>query len=152
MAPVRLLQPPLPLAETAEPPATVPSAWSAGRLGSCPGRAGDRGDRSGRVPVGAGIRVAFCPDAIGPFSVQGTKAVGQGGKTFVSYGITVPGLLGPNRSKFVKLDLEKIAATAIGWCGNTVRLQLSQDELLGVSGTGFNKADMNGIQDEVWRP
>src|ERR1700733_734037 len=35
----------------------------------------------------------WCPDAIGPFSVQGTKVVGQGGKTFVSYGITVPGLL-----------------------------------------------------------
>jgi hypothetical protein len=101
------------------------------------------------APAGAGIRVAFCPDATGPFSVQGTKVVGGGGKTFVSYGITVPGLLGPNWSKFVQLDLEKIAATALAWCGNTVRLQLSQDDLLGASGTGLNKAYMNAIQNEV---
>jgi Cellulase (glycosyl hydrolase family 5) len=91
----------------------------------------------------------FCPDAVGPFSVQGTKVVGQGGKTFVSYGITVPGLLGPRWSKFLQIDLQKIAATALGWCGNTVRLQLSQDNLLGPSGTGFNKSYMNAIQDEV---
>jgi hypothetical protein len=101
------------------------------------------------APAGAGIRVAFCPDAAGPFSVQGTKVVDGSGKTFVSYGITVPGLLGPNWSKFVQLDLEKIAATALAWCGNTVRLQLSQDDLLGASGTGLNKAYMNAIQNEV---
>jgi hypothetical protein len=101
------------------------------------------------APAGAGIRVAFCPDAAGPFSVQGTKVVDGGGKTFVSYGITVPGLLGPNWSKFVQLDLEKIGATALAWCGNTVRLQLSQDDLLGASGTGLNKAYLNAIQNEV---
>ena len=91
----------------------------------------------------------WCPDAMGPFSVQGTKVVGQGGKTFVSYGITVPGLLGPNWSRFVQIDLQKIAATAADWCGNTVRLQLSQYDLLGPSGTGFNKAYLAAIQNEV---
>src|SRR5580693_1000526 len=39
------------------------------------------------APAGAGIRVAFCPDAAGPFSVQGTRVVDGSGKTFVSYGI-----------------------------------------------------------------
>jgi hypothetical protein len=101
------------------------------------------------APASAGTRVEFCPDAAGPFSVQGTRVVDGSGKTFVSYGITVPGLLGPNWSKFVQLDLEKIAATALAWCGNTVRLQLSQDDLLGASGTGLNKAYMNAIQNEV---
>jgi len=91
----------------------------------------------------------WCPDAMGPFSVQGTKVVGQGGKTFVSYGITVPGLLGPNWSRFVQIDLQKIAATAADWCGNTVRLQLSQYDLLGPSGAGFNKAYLAAIQNEV---
>jgi hypothetical protein len=103
------------------------------------------------APAGAATRVGvvWCPDAVGPFAVQGTKVIGQNGKTFVSNGITVPGLLGPNWSKFVKLDLQKIAATAFAWCGNTVRLQLNQDDLLGPGGTGLNKAYLNAIQDEV---
>jgi hypothetical protein len=87
--------------------------------------------------------------AIGPFSVDGTQVLGSRRQVFVSYGITVPGLQSLNWPDFVSLDLEKIAATAEDWCANTVRLQLSQDDLLGADGTGFNQAYLTAVESEV---
>jgi hypothetical protein len=97
-----------------------------------------------RVPVGES-----CGNAAGPFSVHGTQVLGAGGSPFVSYGTTVSGLQNPNWQASLNLDLQEIAATAKDWCANTVRLQFSQDNLLGPSGTGFNQAYMNAIQAEV---
>jgi hypothetical protein len=90
-----------------------------------------------------------CRTAVGPFSVHGTQVLGQGGQVFTSYGITVPGLQVLDWQKFTGLDLAKIAAASDNWCANTVRLQLSQDNLLGLSGTGFDQAYMNAIESEV---
>jgi hypothetical protein len=90
-----------------------------------------------------------CGKAVGPFSVNGTRVLGAGGKPFISYGITVPGLQGPNWASSVTLDQVKIAVTATAWCANTVRLQLNQDDLLGPNGTGFNQAYMTAIKAEV---
>ena len=64
----------------------------------------------------------------------------QGNQVFVSYGLTVPGLQVLNWRNFTGLDLAKIAAAAVDWCANTVRLQLSQDNLLGPNGTGFDQS------------
>jgi hypothetical protein len=85
----------------------------------------------------------------GPFSVSGTQVLDAAGKPFVSYGLTVPGLQGPDWRGYATLDLQKITATARDWCANTVRLQLDQDDLLGPDGTGFNQAYMAAIQAEV---
>jgi Cellulase (glycosyl hydrolase family 5) len=103
------------------------------------------------APAGAVTRVVgtSCGKAVGPFTVHGTQVLGQGGTLFVSYGITVPGLQGPDWPESVGLDLQKIAATAEDWCANTVRLQLSQDNLLGPGGTGFDQAYMTAIESEV---
>jgi Cellulase (glycosyl hydrolase family 5) len=90
-----------------------------------------------------------CGKAVGPFSVNGTRVLGAGDKPFVSYGITVPGLRGPDWASWVTLDRVKIFATATAWCANTVRLQLNQDDLLGPNGTGFNQAYMTAIKAEV---
>ena len=90
-----------------------------------------------------------CGKAVGPFSVSGTRVLGAGDKPFVSYGITVPGLQGPDWASSVTLDRVKIAATATAWCANTVRLQLNQDDLLGPNGTGFNRAYLTAIEAEV---
>jgi Cellulase (glycosyl hydrolase family 5) len=90
-----------------------------------------------------------CGKAVGPFSVSGTQVLGAGGKPFISYGLTVPGLQGPYWAGSVTLDLVKIAATADDWCANTVRLQLDQDDLVGPDGTGFNQAYMAAIRSEV---
>ena len=38
---------------------------------------------------------------------------------------------------------------AVDQCANTVRLQLSQDNLLGPNGTGFDQSYMNAIESEV---
>ena len=75
-----------------------------------------------------------CGNAVGPFTVHGTRVLGAGGATFVSYGTTVSGLQNPNWEASLNLDLQEIAATADDWCANTVRLQLSQDNLLGPNG------------------
>ena len=75
--------------------------------------------------------------------------LGAGGKPFVSYGLTVAGLQGPDWTSSVALDWAEIAATADQWCANTVRLQLNQDDLLGPDGTGFSPAYMAAIESEV---
>jgi Cellulase (glycosyl hydrolase family 5) len=90
-----------------------------------------------------------CRTAAGPFTVSGTRVLGHGGQPFISYGITVPGLQVLNWASFGQLDQEKIAAVAHDWCANTVRLQLNQNNLLGLSGTGYNRAYMTAIQAEV---
>jgi len=90
-----------------------------------------------------------CGKAVGPFSVHGTRVLGQGGQVFVSYGITISDLQGLYWQNNLQLDLQMIAATADGWCANTVRLQLSQDNLLGPNGTSFDQAYMTAIESEV---
>ena len=90
-----------------------------------------------------------CSKAVGPFSVHGTRVLGRGGKVFVSYGITISDMQGLYWQNNLNLDLEMIAATADGWCANTVRLQLSQDNLLGPNGTSFDRAYMTAIESEV---
>jgi hypothetical protein len=90
-----------------------------------------------------------CGQVAGPFTVHGTQVLGAGGKAFVSYGITVPGLQSPSWKGSVSLDLDQIAATADDWCANTVRLQLSQDNLLGRNGSGYDRAYMAAIETEV---
>ena len=107
------------------------------------GSAGATGNATARSAA------AGCGKAVGPISVNGTRVLGAGEKPFVSYGITVPGLQGPDWTGSVTLDRVKIAATATAWCANTVRLQLSQDNLLGPDGTGFNRAYMTAIEAEV---
>ncbi len=76
----------------------------------------------------------------GPFRIAaGNRAVlSAGGTPFVSYGTTVPGLSQPTfaagQASFVTgvvrgKDIPKISATARQWCGNTVRLQVSQHDV-----------------------
>jgi Cellulase (glycosyl hydrolase family 5) len=100
-------------------------------------------------PAGPKAAAGSCGTASGPFTVQGTQVLGGDGQAFVSYGITVPGLQGLDWRAFGQLDLAKIAATAQGWCANTVRLQLNQDNLLSPEGTGLDRAYLQAIETEV---
>jgi hypothetical protein len=90
-----------------------------------------------------------CGKAAGPFSVSGTQVLGAGGKPFVSYGLTVPGLQGAGWGSSVMDDLDEINAAANDWCANTVRLQLDQNDLLGLQGTAYNQGYMAAIESEV---
>ena len=90
-----------------------------------------------------------CGKAVGPFSVRGTQVLDGSGHAGGSFGSTVPGLQVGNWQNQVQMDLAKIAATASDWCANTVRLQVSQDNLLGPNGTGYNKSFMAAIKSEV---
>ena len=65
---------------------------------------------------------------VGPFHIAGDSrtVVDSKGRTFISYGTTVPGLSNPNLTTNPSGDIGKIDATANYWCGNTVRLQVSQ--------------------------
>ncbi len=101
------------------------------------------------APAARAASGAACGRVAGPFTVHGTQVLGQGGQVFVSYGITVPGLQLPDWAQLASLDQAKIAAVATDWCANTVRLQVSQDNLLGPSGTGFDQAFMAQVESEV---
>ena len=119
-------------------------AWLAGYgggFGAGAGRYRSRSDgratRAGRARGsrhGEGGAAATCGKATGPFSVSGTQVLGAGGKPFVSYGLTVSGLQGPDWANWVSQDLQEITATADDWCANTVRLQVNQDDLIGPTG------------------
>jgi Cellulase (glycosyl hydrolase family 5) len=65
---------------------------------------------------------------VGPFHIASDHrtVVDAKGRTFISYGTTVPGLSNPNLTRYPGADRPKIDATADVWCGNTVRLQVSQ--------------------------
>jgi Cellulase (glycosyl hydrolase family 5) len=65
---------------------------------------------------------------VGPFHISGDHrtVLDASNHTFISYGTTVPGLSDPNLTKAPEKDKAKIDATARQWCGNTVRLQVSQ--------------------------
>jgi hypothetical protein len=93
---------------------------------------------------------ASCQHATGPFRVSGTQVTGAGGKVFIPYGITVPGLANyPNWSATESADLAKIRTTASSWCSNVARLQVSQDNLIGLNGGGYSQDFMNAIEREV---
>ena len=94
-------------------------------------------------------KASSCGKAVGPFTVHGTKVLAKNGSVFISYGMTVSGLQEGNWTELIPQDLAKIAATANGWCANTVRIQLNQDLLLGPNGTSFNPEYMAAIQSEV---
>jgi len=70
---------------------------------------------------------------VGPFHIAGDHrtVVDSKGRPFVSYGTTVPGLSNPKLTSYPPTDLPKIDATADEWCGNTVRLQVSQYAVTG---------------------
>jgi hypothetical protein len=110
--------------------ATAPSAGAAG------------------LPAAPAAAAAACAKAQGKFHVSGTHVIGKGGKVFIPYGITVPGLFLPRGypGGTQKLDDMKIAATANSWCGNTVRLQISQAALVGPDPI---KGFMGDIEHEV---
>jgi len=91
--------------------------------------------------------------ATGPFKINPenrTQVIGAKGAVFISYGTTIPGLAGGNWQSLEGLDRAKIQATAGDWCGNTVRLQVSQDELLGTNGTSLNQAFLTAVEDQVF--
>jgi Cellulase (glycosyl hydrolase family 5) len=124
-------------------------AGSALTLATVAAAAGAAGAPAAKAATTAPRDTTPCTSAVGPFSVHGTQVLGQGGQVFVSYGITIADLQAPNWRSFQNLDLAMITATAQSWCANTVRLQLSQDNLLGPNGTSFNRAYLTAIETEV---
>ncbi|MGH3155680.1 MAG: cellulase family glycosylhydrolase [Streptosporangiaceae bacterium] len=90
--------------------------------------------------------------ATGPFRINPdnhSQVIGAANKPFISYGISVPGLVDPNWEATQGRDPDKIKATAENWCGNTVRLQISQYNLLGPSGTSFSQKYLAAVESEV---
>jgi hypothetical protein len=132
----------------AAPPAQagVGTAVGSGTAAGSGGGTGGGGGTGSGATTNAG---AACGKVTGPFRVSGTLVLDASQKPFISYGITVPGLQGPDWTGYTAMDLQKITATATEWCANTVRLQLDQDDLLGPDGTGVNQAYLAAVQAEV---
>ncbi len=102
------------------------------------------------APAGRPARPATsCPKARGPFHVTRTQMTGRKKTQFVPAGITVAGLANPGYQASIPVDHAKIMATAGFWCANTVRLQLSQDTLVGGNGNAFSKRYLKAIEAEV---
>ena len=132
----------------AAPPAQAGVGTAAGS-GTAAGDGGGMGAGGGTGSSATTNAGAACGKVTGPFKVSGTLVLDASQKPFISYGITVPGLQGPDWTGYTGMDLQKITATATEWCANTVRLQLDQDDLLGPDGTTVNQAYLAAVQAEV---
>ena len=132
----------------AAPPAQAGVGTAAGS-GTAAGDGGGTGAGGGTGNSATTNAGAACGKVTGPFKVSGTLVLDASQKPFISYGITVPGLQGPDWTGYTGMDLQKITATATDWCANTVRLQLDQDDLLGPDGTSVNEAYLSAIEAEV---
>ena len=133
------------LAAAAAGTAAAPSAQAGISTAVGSGGAGAAAGSSAKTSAGSA-----CGKVTGPFKVNGTLVLDASQKPFISYGLTVPGLQGPDWTSYIAMDLQKITATATDWCANTVRLQLNQDDLLGPDGTSVNHAYLAAVQAEVW--
>ena len=133
------------LAAVAAGTAAAPSAQAG--ISTAVGSGGAGAAAGSSAKTGAG---SACGKVTGPFKVNGTLVLDASQKPFISYGLTVPGLQGPDWTSYIAMDLQKITATATDWCANTVRLQLNQDDLLGPDGTSVNHAYLAAVQAEVW--
>jgi hypothetical protein len=92
---------------------------------------------------------AGCARAHGPFHDKGTQVLAGNGSTFIPYGITVPGLAHAAYQDYTTGDDAQITAAATAWCVNTIRLQVSQDNLVGAAGTAYSQPFMDAIGAEV---
>jgi hypothetical protein len=132
----------------AAPPAQAGVGTAVGS-GTAVGGGGGTGAGGGTGSAATRAAGAACGKVSGPFRVSGTLVLDASQKPFISYGITVPGLQGPDWAGYTAMDLQKITVTATEWCANTVRLQLDQDDLLGPDGTSVNQAYLAAIEAEV---
>jgi len=103
----------------------------------------------------APAHAAACHHERGPFHVRGTAVTGSTGR-YIPYGITVTGLAHQNwqdlttsfRAELRSTDHDDIDAIANFWCGNTVRMQVGQKNLVGTTGK-VNQAFLAAVISEV---
>lgn len=101
------------------------------------------------LTVAAASRWSACPEGQGPFHVDGTRVIGADGKVFIPYGVTLSGLAGTNYAQETAREKQAIGAIVTDWCGNAVRIQLGQDDLVSKKGTGESTAFLDVIESEV---
>jgi len=91
-----------------------------------------------------------CRKASGPFKVSGIKVLGAKGKVFVPYGTTVTGMApGTNDSPDPTSAEQQITGAYKYWCVNTVRIQVSQESLVGKSGASFSSGFLAQLKHVV---
>ena len=82
-----------------------------------------------------------CRAISGPFHMRGAEILNTQNQRYVPYGIGIVGLAHDLYPGAVTRDEEQIAAAQQTWCANTVRLQVSQYQL--IDGTGFDPATLH---------
>lgn len=90
----------------------------------------------------------------GPFTTSGATILDGSGQPYAPYGITSAALAHPLTRHTVANIEAQIRAASDNWCANTVRLQVSQDQM--INGAGFNpsrlsinQAFLNAVRTEV---
>ena len=115
------------------------------------------GGTSTPTPTPPPTQTGSCLRATGPFAVAGTTVTQADGKIYSPYGASLSTLqtwpapqFDSNASDTAVTQSEKqIKAIAGAWCGNTVRLQLEQDELVGIHGNLINQSYLADIKKVV---
>lgn len=89
-----------------------------------------------------------CHHISGPFHTRGARVYSATGARYIPYGLNVVGIGHALDSTTAERDMAVIDAAAHGWCANTVRLQVNQDQLVTSSGH-INRAFLSALQGEV---
>ncbi len=108
-------------------------------------------------PTPPPVQTGSCQKATGPFTVSGTAVKQASGQYYSPYGTSLSTLqtwpspqYDQNSSDTAVTQSEKqIKALAGAWCGNTVRLQIEQDELVGLHGNSINQNYLASIKQVV---
>ena len=95
-----------------------------------------------------------CQAISGPFHMRGAEILNARNQRYIPYGIGTVGLAHDHYAGTVERDKKQIAVAQQSWCANTVRLQVSQYQL--IDGTGFNATKLHvnaaflaAVTDEV---
>lgn len=94
---------------------------------------------------------ASCRHIDGPFHTRGAAVFNASGQRYVPYGINIIGLAHPLYQRTLSRDLAQITATAEDWCGNTVRIQVSQNELIDGEGHRATDLEINPVHLDALR-
>jgi hypothetical protein len=100
------------------------------------------------------LDVRRAPSVAVPLHRSGAHILDRYNRPYVPYGVTLTELTQPATSTTLATEKTKMRALVGPWCGNTVRIQISQDQL--VSGTGYtplllgiNQTFLQAIKTEV---
>jgi len=86
------------------------------------------------------FKTTHCPRINGPLHTEGAQILNQTGERYIPYGINLVELAHPLYPRTIQRAKARIDAATDTWCSNTVRIMVSQDEV--IDGKGHDASEL----------